>query len=56
MESAGETAKEGGGGATSVHNVLLVGGPGSITFWGGDLGFLEAMSRNMEGVHVVFLK
>ena len=40
MESAGENAKEGGGGVMSVHNVLSGGGPGSITFWGGDLGFV----------------
>ena len=40
MESSGENAKEGGGGATSVRNVLLGGGPGSITFWCGDLGIV----------------
>ena len=38
MESAGETAKEGGGGAASVHNVLVGGGTGSNNFWGVDLG------------------
>ena len=41
MELSGESAKDGGGGAASVHNVLLGGVPGSITFWGRDLG-LEA--------------
>ena len=40
MELAGETAKEGGGGSTSVCNVLSGGGPGSITFWGIVLGFV----------------
>ena len=40
MESAGETTKEGGGGATSVRNILLGSGPGSLNFWGGDLGFV----------------
>ena len=40
MELAGETAKEGGGGAASVRNVLSGGCPGSITFWGGDLGLV----------------
>ena len=40
MESDGETVKEGGGGAISVRNVLSGGGPGSTTFWGGDLGFV----------------
>ena len=37
MELAGETSNEGGGGTASVSNVLLGGGPCSITFWGGDL-------------------
>ena len=41
MESAGETSSEGGGGATSVCNVLLGSGPGSITFWGRDLDFFR---------------
>ena len=41
MESGGETAKEGGGGDKIVHNVILGGGLGSITFWGGDLGFVR---------------
>ena len=41
MESAGETAKEGGSVSTSFRNVLSGGGPRSINFWGGDLGFVE---------------
>ena len=40
MESSGENAKEEGRGTTSVCNVLLGGGPGSITFWCGDLGIV----------------
>ena len=40
MESAGETAKEGGGRAVSVCNVLSGSGPVSITFWVGDLGLV----------------
>ena len=40
MESDGETAKEGGGGVTSVRNFLSGSGPGSITFWVGDLVFV----------------
>ena len=32
IDLAGETAKEGGGVSTSVRNVLLVVGPGSINF------------------------
>ena len=47
-----ENAKDRGGGPASVRNVLSGSGAGSITFGGGDLGFLEAMYRNMEGVHV----
>ena len=55
LESAGETTEEGGGGATSVHNVLPGGGPGSIIFWAKTWVLSEAMSRNTEGVHVGFL-
>ena len=40
MESAGETAKEGGGRAVSVCNVLSGSGPVSITFWVGYLGLV----------------
>ena len=40
MESAGETDIEGGGRATSVHNFLSGGDPGSIIFWVIDLGFV----------------
>ena len=40
MESSGETAKEGGGGATSVRNFLSSFYPGRTTFWDGDLGFV----------------
>ena len=39
-----------------VYHVLLSGGPDSPTILGGDLGFSEAMSRNLEGVHVGFLR
>ena len=41
MESAGENSKEGGGGATNVRNFLSGGGPVSLTFLGGDLGFVR---------------
>ena len=34
MEPAVETVKKEGGGTTIVSNVLLGGGPGSITLWG----------------------
>ena len=40
MELSGETAKEGGGRATSVRNFLSSFCPGSTTFWGGELGFV----------------
>ena len=40
MESSGETAKEGGGGTTSVCNVISGSGPDSINFWGEDLGLV----------------
>ena len=36
MELAGETAKKRGGGTANAFNVLLGGGPGSITLWDGD--------------------
>ena len=49
MESAGETAEEGGGGSTSVHNVLSGGGPGSINFWVRDLGFFGGGVLESEG-------
>ena len=41
MELVGGADKEGSGGATGVRNVLSVGGPGSITFRGGYLGFVR---------------
>ena len=40
MELAGGTYKEGGGGVMIFRNVLSGGGPGIITFWVGDLGFV----------------
>ena len=40
MESAGETDNEGVGGTASARNVLLGGGPVSITIWGRDLGLV----------------
>ena len=40
MELAGGTYKEGGGRVTIFRNVLSGGGPGIITFWVGDLGFV----------------
>ena len=40
IELYGGTAKEGGGGTASVRNVLSGGCPGSITFWGEDLGLV----------------
>ena len=49
MESYGETSKEGGGGSTSVRNVLLGSVPGSIDFWGGDLGFVGGDVLEAEG-------
>ena len=49
METSGKTAKEVGGGATSVRNVLQGGGPGSITFWGVDIGFIGGSVPKDEG-------
>ena len=40
LESDGKAAKAGWGRAAGVHNVLSVGGPGSITFWVRDLGLV----------------
>ena len=45
MEPARETAKERGGGTTSVRNVLSSSGAGGVTLWGGDLGFV---GRNFQ--------
>ena len=39
MDPARETAKEIGGGPTSVSNVLLGNGVGRINLWVRDLGF-----------------
>ena len=49
MDSAGETAKEGGDGATSVRNVLSGGSPGSISFWVRYLGFVGGNVREAGG-------
>ena len=49
LESAGETAKEGGGGSASVRNVLSGGGPVSITFWGRDLGLVGGDVQEPRG-------
>ena len=49
MESAGETDIEGGGRATSVHNFLSGGDPGSIIFWVIDLGFVGGDVLEAEG-------
>ena len=40
MESAGETADEGGRRNAGVRNVLSIGVPGSINLWGIDLGLV----------------
>ena len=50
MESAWETAKEGGGIAASVCNVLLVVGPSSINFWGRDLDLVGGNVLGSGGV------
>ena len=49
MELDGENSKEGGDGTTSVCHVLLGGGSGSITFWGGDLGLVGGDVPEDEG-------
>ena len=55
MKTSGKTAKDVGGVATSVRNVLSGGGPGSITFWGVDLGFIGGSvleyEVNARGIH-----
>ena len=56
MELAGENAKEGGGGAMSVRNVLSVGGPGSIIFRADTWVLSEAMSQNPEEMQMGFLR
>ena len=40
MEFAWYNPKEGGGRTGSVHNFLSSSGPGSINFWGRDLGLV----------------
>ena len=55
-ESAGETATEGGYRATSVRHVLSGGGPGSLTFGGGDLIFVRCnipeSVRGARGINI----
>ena len=41
LEPAREAALEGGGGSTSVHHVLSIGGTESTPFGGGDLDFVR---------------
>ena len=45
-----ETAKERGGGPASVSNVLSCSGAGGITFWGGDLVFVDRNVLESGGI------
>ena len=55
-KSAGETVKEGGGGAVSVSNVLSGGGTGIITLWCRDLGLVGGDAWKLEWVHMGLLR
>ena len=40
----------------SVRHVLLVGGPDSLPFWGGDMGFVRGDAQECGGVHMGLLR
>ena len=56
MDPDWENTEEGRGGSVSISNVLLISGASGVTIWGGDLSFLAEISKNMEGVHMGFLR
>ena len=54
LELYGEDALEVGVGTTSFRHILSAGGPGSLTFWGEDLGFVRGdVQESGGGTHGV---
>ena len=49
FETDKETPTDGGGGSISVRNVLSGIGAGSVTIWGGDLGFVGGNIKESSG-------